>query len=326
MMYHDAQARRYEEEEYYQYSREYGDEYNDREWSHQEVEYDRQEDYGEAEDQYFVEGEEEGFYHEGGRLELEAEELEEEDHDSGDESIPPLLEDESDDEEDEEEYVAQARKKKDVSPYTMAQVKKVNDSEGIYMFKTLFDSGSTLNMVKKSALPRNVKLFKIKQGEGIQTTMGSMGAQEYVKMEQISLPEFSPNRYIPETVAVVFDNPDVRYDWIMGRRLMKEIGLKLDFEKDEIEWIDKKVSFRTTDWINNEGALEECFEPKSFRTRKAEEYEAFATEITAAKYKKADLKEVIDKQVHLDDEQRNGLLAVFEKHEDLFNGEVGISA
>jgi hypothetical protein len=212
-------------------------------------------------------------------------------------------------------------KQKDLSPHTIGQVAKINQLEGQFIFKVLFDLGATVNMIKKLALPHGIKLYELDKAHGIQTMLGSMNVHYYVALETLAFPEFLPNRYVPKTQALVFNDDKVRYDLIVGQGTMKDMELKLDFSSSTMDWLGKQVPFHPVDWFSNKAAIHQVLAMPPVRVQLAEVYSSEF--IRPAKYEKANLHEVVDKQTHLSEEQRQDLLEVFMKHKALFSGKVG---
>ena len=211
----------------------------------------------------------------------------------------------------------------DVSPHTIVQASKVSNVEGRFIFKTLFDSGATMNAVKKSVLPKNVETKPLPPNEGIQTTNGRMKPREYVVLDTVVFPEFSPNRHVKSITCFVFEEPNLRYDLILGRDTLSMMGIQFDFKNKETTWFDKRVPFHPVNWHTDKEAIRQVLAIKPKAVRKAEQGEIHVSEITAAHYEKADLEEVATSLTHLTKEQQQDLLEVFMKHEPLFNGKVG---
>ena len=146
---------------------------------------------------------------------------------------------------------------KDFSPHTVGQVSGVNEGCGKFtFFKTLFDSGSSINMFKRSAIPRGMTVHALENGaKGIQTAMGAMKVSYFVNFDTLSFPEFSQNWLVPKVKALVFEDNQVGYDLIIGRKTMLEMELKLDFSDQSMEWMNKKVSFHPTNWYSDKVAV-----------------------------------------------------------------------
>ena len=123
---------------------------------------------------------------------------------------------------------------KDSSPHAVAQASGVCKVDGRFTFKMLFDSGATMNMVKRSALPKNVKPRSILSGAGTQTTNGVVKPTECVILSMLMFAEFSPNRHIRSVTCFVHDQPNLRYDLTLGRTTLANVGIKIDFKDTKL--------------------------------------------------------------------------------------------
>jgi hypothetical protein len=76
-------------------------------------------------------------------------------------------------------------------PQTIATVRKVNQKEGRYFGKTLFNSVATHEaMIKRSKLPPGVTL-RAMPAIRVQTTQGGLSATQYIIQSKIRFPEFA---------------------------------------------------------------------------------------------------------------------------------------
>ena len=137
------------------------------------------------------------------------------------------------------------------------------------------------------------------------------------------LPMFHKNRDITWS-AHVDDAPlrEQRYDMIIGRDLMTEIGLDINFSSCSMKWDNAEVAMQEPSWLDNEHI--EQFEQEMFMmhdpiTTDAERIQS----ILDLKYSQADLHQVVKDIPDLDDPQRQQLLKVLQKFEPLFDGSLG---
>ena len=121
--------------------------------------------------------------------------------------------------------------------------------------KTLFDSGATGNMLKRTAILKGAKIMNMDNAKRIQTTNGSLRIMQYIKLDKLVFPEFSPNCYINNVRCYIFDDSQVRYDLIIGRRTMKTVEFTLDFKEEKMKWIDKDVPFCPVNWYSDKEAI-----------------------------------------------------------------------
>ena len=82
----------------------------------------------------------------------------------------------------------------DLIPMALAVCKQVNEIQGNFLYKSLFDSGATHVMVKKSALPKNSEIFQDPNSISFTTTQGSFQPCGFVYLSQIAFPELSYSR------------------------------------------------------------------------------------------------------------------------------------
>jgi len=102
----------------------------------------------------------------------------------------------------------------------------------------LLDSGLTVSMIKKSALPPKVITKTISETRNVTTLAGKIQAQEVVTLRDLRLPEFNKNRHISQQKALVFDNDKVKYDIILGTNFISKTGIKLNYPEGIMEWFD----------------------------------------------------------------------------------------
>ena len=109
---------------------------------------------------------------------------------------------------------------------------------------------------------------------------------------------------------------DMHYDMILGRDLLFELGIQLDFDQQVIRWHSAEIPMRSVDE-----------DPKKSYFVKDSEHIVDATErikkILEAKYEPANIDVEVDKCTHLDERQRNDLKELLRKHSKLFDGSLG---
>ena len=79
-----------------------------------------------------------------------------------------------------------------------------------------------------------------------QTLAGNFTANEEVKLHDILLPEFHKMRRLQTLMAKIFDQ-GCHYDMILGRNLMNELGLVLNFNTKSMTWDGSTVAMREYD-------------------------------------------------------------------------------
>ena len=101
-------------------------------------------------------------------------------------------------------------------------------------FLCLLDSGATGCWISRSNLPPDICTYHVAPVTN-QTLAGNFTANEEIKLHDILLPEFHKTRCLQTLTAKVFDN-GCCYDMILGRNLMNDLGIMLDFNNKSMAW------------------------------------------------------------------------------------------
>ena len=129
--------------------------------------------------------------------------------------------------------------------------------------------------------------------------------------------EISWNCYVDESPA-----SSCKYDMIIGRDLMHEVGIDILFSKAEIVWDNASVPMQSSDKMDKE--LVDTFEQELMFahdpvTTDAERIQS----LVDAKYCPADLQAIAQECSLLNSEEQNRLLQLLTKFEHLFDGTLG---
>jgi hypothetical protein len=125
----------------------------------------------------------------------------------------------------------------------------------------LFDSGSNVSMIKRSALPKGVITKLLGDTKLVMTLAGCLKTQEVVTMRDLRLPEFDKNRRINQQKTLVFDNDNVKYNIILGTNFLSKTGIKLNYSDGNIEWFDCSIPLCPPGGLDSKkfGAMEDMF-------------------------------------------------------------------
>jgi hypothetical protein len=196
-------------------------------------------------------------------------------------------------------------------PVTICIADSIGTIRSQRLFRVLFDLGSNVPMIKRSALPKGVITKLLGDIKLVRTLAGHLKMQEVVTMHHLRLPKFDKNRRINQQKVLVFDNDNVKYDIILGTEFLSKTGIKLNYSEGNMEWFDCSISLRPPGGLDSKefDAMEDMFhiqvEDKIF----SEEWlECFAAEILDAKYEKTDVAEVVKGLTHLNSHQKTDLL------------------
>ena len=102
----------------------------------------------------------------------------------------------------------------------------------------LLDSGATGCWISRKKLPPTIHTNKIPAITN-QTLAGSFTSNESISLKNVLLPEFHHTRHLDTLQAKIFDQT-CRYDMILGRDFMIDLGIVLNFDSKSMEW-DKAI-------------------------------------------------------------------------------------
>ena len=149
----------------------------------------------------------------------------------------------------ESENKTQEQSTVDLAPTTVTVCNQINDGSKrrIYL-KTLFDSGSTDNIVSKTTLPKDTGYHRLAVPITMRTAQGSYECTEYCYLNNIMFPELSLTRKCKTIKCLVIDKT-MGYQLIIGRRYMKEIEIQMDFATSTIQWLGKEMTFHQRNYF-----------------------------------------------------------------------------
>ena len=131
-----------------------------------------------------------------------------------------------------------------------------------------------------------------------------------------SFPELHANKLINQSIHVVHLNIN-RYDMIIGRDLIRYLGIDIHRADITIHWYDAAIPWRDIDSAtNNLFALSQHNPPFKSETKRMKH-------ILDAKYSRADITTIAESSTYLDLQERNELYTLSKKYECLFGGNLG---
>ena len=101
----------------------------------------------------------------------------------------------------------------------------------------LFDSGSSHTWIKSTAIPKGCTPRIVDGASQSRTLSGTLSSNREVTLNRVVFPEFFQSHYVDTIPARVF-NTDCRYDAIIGRDVLRDMGLKIDFASNSMIWDD----------------------------------------------------------------------------------------
>jgi len=207
----------------------------------------------------------------------------------------------------------------------IVKTKRGRNKTKVKLFKILFDSGATGNLIADYLVGREDKT-KI-SGVTYTTANGNFTTKEACDVT-FDMPEFSSRKSVDLTFNVFKNSTNIPYDMIIGTEALDTLGVKLDFENNVCKWDNVKIEMKTNaecfDLVNSH-KLYTLFTTVVSDDEPAEVKEASkrVEGILDAVYEKADITNIVNECKHLSIEQRNELFILLKKYEILFDGTLG---
>ena len=205
----------------------------------------------------------------------------------------------------------------------------------------LLDSGATVCWISREKLHSMVWTNKIPAITN-QTLAGNFTANESVMLKNVLLPEFHHTRRLDTLQAKIF-NPKCRYDMILGRDLLNDLGIILNFESKSMEWDKAIVAMQehpinasNTSFAMNllldaiDGSLDtndstfvlDQFSDLHCQANKANPEGYKSRTISTSLYEPADLQDIVNKCNYLLPHQQQQLYQMLQKSQKLFDGQL----
>ena len=178
----------------------------------------------------------------------------------------------------------------------------------------LLDSGASSSVIHKDL----VKKLRIKPTSPTvwNTAAGPLSTEGKVTLT-FTLPELSPSASITTTVHV-HPTQITRYDMIIGRDLMTELGIDVMFSTSTIDWgrMNASIPMKPYDF----SFVEDVYIAES---DDVEQDTDRLSSILDAKYAPTDVAAFANAQEHLSVSERSDLFNLLQRHEELFDGSLG---
>ena len=214
-------------------------------------------------------------------------------------------------------------------------------------FLCLLDSGATGCWISSTRLPPNIQGKTVAEVTS-QTLAGTFTSNQEIQLEQVMLPEFFKTRRIDLVQAKIFTTP-CRYDMILGRDLLNDLGIILDFKNKSMEWDQAQIPMRSypgdqdnattaTEWlldavdndlVDNDETLTRVSDTAPHQVNETNYQEKDvdpdgykSKTIRASLYEQSDLQEIVDKCTYLTQAQQHQLFLLLSKFPKLFDGKL----
>ena len=213
----------------------------------------------------------------------------------------------------------------DPLPIVRAQVRlRYGKKKQTRMCTMLLDSGASHSICKYS-LVKKCKL-DLDKSTSWSTTNGSFSTTHTCDLK-FTMPELSTTSQIDWRFHVT--KQPMGYDFIVGRDLLRELGIVLNFRHSYIQWDDVQFPMGMASDVNNPSNANNASELLSSSHPFVQESELLQTDVERmktildAKYEAADLAYVCSQCTHLSSSEQQSLLSLLNKYKSLFDGTLG---
>ena len=183
----------------------------------------------------------------------------------------------------------------------------------------LMDTGSERSVIKATLSQHGI----VKEGHTMKfrTPSGTFSSKKYTDTE-FFLNEFSESRHIRWKFHVLPEDCKLPYDMIIGRDLMRKLKMDVLYSDNVVTWDELRLPMHEVkangEWYDFNALVEDQAESESVKDSMSR-----LTRILDANYDTPVLEDEVAKMTHLNPIQRNLLLALLKKNEDLFDGQLG---
>ena len=206
-----------------------------------------------------------------------------------------------------------------VSPVAIGHVNTRIGKPRVKRVKILLDSGTSSSII----LHKYVK--NLRQNDTAATIWQTQGGQFITTKRckvHFSLPEFFDNRLIHWNFHVAnTTTPANSYDMIIGRDIMTELGITLDFNLLVMTWDNATVLMRSADALSTEDAY--VIYNETYESDIVQEATTRLRSILDAKYEPANLDKITASCSYLDATQQSSLNDLLQRYRHLFDGTLG---
>jgi hypothetical protein len=205
----------------------------------------------------------------------------------------------------------QERVQNDLVPILFARIRTRLGKPKPQTIRILLDSGASASIF-------NIKYLNKLRLKRNQTTTWTTAAGNFTTSRttevQFTMPELYDDRVIEWKVHVAKDTGS--YDAVIGRDLLRELGITLNFKDSTVTWDDSTIHMRS----------QRSRAANAYFIRDSKELEDSTTRVKRildAKYEKADLVATVSNCKHLETNEQSTLITLLSKYETLFDGTLG---
>lgn len=209
--------------------------------------------------------------------------------------------------------------------YTAEIIVEIEDRNGdLIPIRCLLDTGTSATLILRDFVRKGrAQSFKGKRTSW--STLGGKFSTNRKALLDFKFPELSTSKNI-NWICHVDDKTkqsESSYDMIIGMDLMTEIGIYVDTAKKVVSWENGEIPLKQRSDLNSKMILYTLYHMAQ-EVSVLKEAEARHSRILDADYSAADLEEYVRELNHLTHEEQTMLKNTLQKHQDLFQGGLGI--
>ena len=206
------------------------------------------------------------------------------------------------------------QKTSDLRPVTFIRFNTRRGKVKPVTLRALLDSGGSGCLINEK-FTKKLKLREISSKAKWNTPAGTLTTKGKVRA-QFTLPELHDNRVVEWEFHVT--NNLVNYDMIIGRDMLEDLGIDIQFSDQTIVWDGHDMPFKD---MTKDMDIADAFHVEE--PEMVQEMTDRLSKIIDNDYKKASLQEVVDGHNHLTKDEKQQLFTLLERHEHLFDGSLG---
>ena len=211
-------------------------------------------------------------------------------------------------------------------PVSTMLIRSIQSHECKVPLRVLFDTGSDRTMINQSSLPKGA-VPKRMTDQSITGLHGTQVLSHEVMLENISFPEFTTSQRVTGPIrAIVYNNPDSRYDVILGMDVLHVLGIDISCTTRTVHWNENVIPFQSTIHFEKQSS----FVASLVAEQEDDPLEDYAHNagykskiILESKYDQIETDAVASEQSHLSKRQQQQLADVLRPFTRLFSGKLG---
>ena len=223
----------------------------------------------------------------------------------------------------------------DVGPSSILIAKEIQGVPFCKPLRVLFDSGLTSNFLFQTSLPKGARPQALPSKRTIGLLKGDATIDSMVTLNDVELTELSRSKHI-KTVPCYVVSGECRYDMIIGRHTLRQLGIRLDFKTETVHWgetvspmvpilpRENLTRFRQVQqqFLASIDPMDPSLDPQGLAID-----ESFMTSVefkdSSPVYEEHDVDDISRQQKHLTAVQQRQLANLLRKFTRLFRGRLG---